>query len=277
MSGGKSDVARFAMVLESIEAQAWQDCWAAATPAVREALGLRTLVHDRAFAMAADGLDSLLMNRVIGLGLAAPVSAAALDAFEAFYAGRQSFAYNVSPFATPVTTPELLTERGLATFFHHVKWARQAERVAERASTLRVQRVDGARAAEWSLLASETFAGGSEHAREWLAALIGRPGWQLFVTLDGDQVVGGAALFVRGQCAWLGMGATRESHRGRGSQSLLLAARINAALEAGAVWLTTETAPNWPELDPVSFRNVQRAGFAPLYERASWIRPPRAS
>ena len=26
------------MVLESIEAQAWQDCWAAATPAVREAL-----------------------------------------------------------------------------------------------------------------------------------------------------------------------------------------------------------------------------------------------
>jgi hypothetical protein len=67
--------------------------------------------------------------------------------------------------------------------------------------------------------------------------------------------------------AWLGFGATLKSHRGRGAQGAILAARIRAALEAAAKSISTETGiPHADETGP-SFKNIQRAGFRIAYER----------
>jgi hypothetical protein len=82
-----------------------------------------------------------------------------------------------------------------------------------------------------------------------------------------------AALFVHERAAWLGAAATLESHRRQGAQGAMFARRIADALDQGARVLTTETAPDWPDLPGESLRNAARAGFHPAYERPSWIRP----
>jgi GNAT superfamily N-acetyltransferase len=102
---------------------------------------------------------------------------------------------------------------------------------------------------------------------DWLAALPGRPRWLCFVGFDGDAPAAAGALFIDGACAWLGIGATVGSHRKRGAQSALLAARINVAIASGCTLLTTETGiPDGGEPAP-SYANIQRAGFAVAYPR----------
>jgi GNAT superfamily N-acetyltransferase len=69
-----------------------------------------------------------------------------------------------------------------------------------------------------------------------------------------------------------GLGATLAEHRGQGAQTALLAARIEAAREAGAGVLTTETGIPAPGEAGPSFHNIQRAGFAIAYRRANMQR-----
>ncbi|MBI5169496.1 MAG: hypothetical protein HZA61_08415 [Candidatus Eisenbacteria bacterium] len=264
-----------ARVLEAIEASAWRDVWAAAPESVRASLGLRTVEREGALVIAADHIESLLMNRVLGGGLQGSLDTRTLDAIEKFFAGRQPYAINLSPLARPDGVTGALMDRGLATYFHHVKWARDSSPYTPaRATDLRIAPVDAALAPAWAELSADAFVHGAEGGAAWLASLHGRRGWRMFVALDGAQVVAGGALFTHGSCGWLGMGITRDSHRARGAQSALLAARIAAAHAAKARWLTTETAPNWEDLNPVSWRNVERAGFGVIYDRPSWIRPP---
>ena len=65
-----------------------------------------------------------------------------------------------------------------------------------------------------------------EQLAPWLAAIVGREGWRAYVVRDRDMAVGGAAMFVSGRTAWLGIGAVQEGARRRGGQGALLARRI---------------------------------------------------
>jgi GNAT superfamily N-acetyltransferase len=102
-----------------------------------------------------------------------------------------------------------------------------------------------------------------------LSALAGAAGWHCFVAWDGDEPAGGGALYVDGELGWLGIGATRPAFRRRGSQSAILAARIDAARALGVKRLTTETG----EQVEASYRNILRAGFAEAYLRPNWRSP----
>jgi hypothetical protein len=84
---------------------------------------------------------------------------------------------------------------------------------------------------------------------------------------DGGTPAAAGALFIDGGCAWLGIGATVGSHRKRGAQSALLAARIDAAIASGCALLTTETGIPQPGEPAPSYANIQRAGFAVAYPR----------
>ena len=65
-------------------------------------------------------------------------------------------------------------------------------------------------------------------------------------------------------------------HRGKGAQSAILAARIEAAAAAGCEIVTTETgAPRDGQPGP-SYRNIVRAGFEPHYVRANYLSSPEA-
>ena len=51
-----------------------------------------------------------------------------------------------------------------------------------------------------------------------------------------------------------------------------VAARIEAAREAGCRWVCVETAPDTPEMPNPSTHNLHRMGFADAYERPNWVK-----
>ena len=260
-------------LLERTEMAAWQSMYAAATPDVASALGMSHCMIGGALAIRMTGRESLLHNRVIGLGVFEPATAQALDEVRDYFTGVDAHAVNLPPLTDPAQLHEQLRGRGYASFFHHVKWTRGTQPAAASTSALRVQCVSADHAATYGELAARITIDGLPAHAAWSASHVGLPGWRHYLAWDGATPVATAALYVNGDGAWLGAASTLESHRGRGAQGALLAARVEGAIAAGAKALTVETGPNWPELDPVSYRNVERAGFQVAYERPSWIFP----
>ncbi len=262
-----------AMRIEQVEARAWIDTHSAAPAAAITALGLRTRSQGAVALLTADRSESLLDNRAIGMGVLEPATDAMLDGVLQHYAhGATGFAINLSPFAQPADTAARLASRGLQTFFHHVKWIRGSGPAPSVVTRLRVTLASAADAGLYAATLHPEDAPDRAAQIEWTAAMVGRPGWGHVLAWDGDEPVAGAAVFVDGENAWLGHAHTREEFRRQGAQQALLAERIRFAAATGARLLTTETAPDWPDLPRESLRNVARAGFRVAYERPSWIR-----
>jgi len=264
-----------AVRIERIESLAWLDQHAAAPAAAITALGLRTRAIGHAALLAADRSDSLLNNRAIGVGMLEAATPELLDAVEAHYApSPQGFAINLCPLAEPNDVSRELARRGFQTWFHHVKWVRGVSTPPPLAHELHVSHVTAADAERFAEVQHDDDTPERAAQMEWTVACVGRPGWTHLLAWDGDEPVAGAAVFVHHDTAWLGHARTRDSSRRRGAQQTLLAERIRVAGAAGATLLTTETAPDWPDLPRESLRNVARAGFRITYERPSWIRFP---
>jgi GNAT superfamily N-acetyltransferase len=105
------------------------------------------------------------------------------------------------------------------------------------------------------------------------ANVVGRERWHCFVAYDGTAPVAAGALFESGDAGWLGAAATLESHRGRGAQSAILAARVERARELGLRVLVTETGVPRDGRPGASFRNILRSGFRPTYVRPNYASP----
>jgi hypothetical protein len=236
----------------------------------RSELGLRATALAGGYAMAADGHESLLQNRVLGLGLYEPLNDAALDSVIAYYPPDKGFAINLCPFAEPADSNELLARHGFATFFHHLKWVRDAAPAAAVETSLELVTIGPDRAQEWATLYSEIH-GLSPAYASWSASAVGRDGWTHHLALDRGRPVAAAAMFVQEGLAWLGKMGTLEADRNRGAQGALIAARVNTGIASGVRTFALETAPAWPELPGGSLRNAARAGFRPAYARPSWV------
>ena len=264
-----------ALVLERIELAAWRDVHAAATPTDHAALGLRARELAGALVLSCDRDESLLMNRVLGLGQQQPVTGELLDTLVSHYQGRApGFAINLAPFAEPTGLEDALAARGFGTFFHHLKWWRDDAPLAAPAGGPELRRATARDARAWSTLAAELFEWSAPHA-EWFARVIDRPGWWHGLAFDDTRPIATAAMYMHEGAAWFGLAGTLESHRRRGAQGALFAARVAAARAMGARVFTLETAPDWPEVPGESLRNARRAGFHPAYERPSWVWPVR--
>jgi hypothetical protein len=260
-----------ALALEHIELLAWRDLLEAASPADRSALGLRSARIASGFAMAADGPESLLQNRVLGLGLRELLTESVLEESIAHYPDGKSFALNLCPFAELTGASAQLLRQGFATFFHHLKWVRDDAPVTAVVTTLEVVEIGRSRAHEWAALYAEIHDLSPAYAT-WSASAVGREGWTHHLALDQERPVAAAAMYVHDDLAWLGKMGTLEPDRKRGAQGALIAARVNAGLAAGVRTFAMETAPDWPDLPGGSLRNAARAGFRPAYARPSWVR-----
>ena len=85
--------------------------------------------------------------------------------------------------------------------------------------------------------------------------------------LDGE-IAGVGALRQFEGLGYLTFASTIETHRRKGVQSALIAARVDAAHEAGCSRLTVAGSPG-----ETTERNATRLGFAPLCARLSFARP----
>jgi GNAT superfamily N-acetyltransferase len=141
---------------------------------------------------------------------------------------------------------EQLAVRGYTQTGAWMKFRRAVDPPAPVATNLRVEETNDRDAF--------AFAGAED-----MSAVAGTSGWRCFVAFDGDEPAGCGALYLDGEIAWLGIG--------RGAQSALLAARIEAARQLGVKRLVTETGD---EVGP-SYRNILRAGFAEAYLRPNYV------
>ncbi|MFG1606983.1 hypothetical protein [Actinoplanes sp. NPDC049265] len=154
-----------------------------------------------------------------------------------------------------------------------LKWAAPVdnvlEAVADSRTELRVARVEPPDARRWSEKMWEIFGMVDEAAIGAATAVLDQPGWQGYSAWDGDEIAAVGLLHIRGQFAQLLSGATAEKYRSRGAQSALIAARAQAAQQAGAKWITAETSVEPGGLN-TSARNLKRAALTNVYKKTFW-------
>ncbi len=278
---------------EGIELEMYTDFYRAIPRELGNRLGIRMVPTVREegdsgaggrpgpFHLVARGFDHPMFNRTLGI---LERATEALEAARGLFAaeGIRRWMVQVPPGAETPGFREAARSAGLV---RHRGWAKHAGRLdakgpdavtAPPASGLGIRRVRGSEQAEdWARIVTECFAMPPDF-QPWLAALVLRPSWRLFLALDGDEPVAAAALFrsaLDPEVAQLNFAGTRESHRGRGAQSALVARRLAEAREAGARWIVTETDEELPDRPNPSYRNVVRLGLPVRYVRANWGPP----
>jgi hypothetical protein len=258
--------------IEFVERDAWIDMYRAGSDALRAELGIECREIDGGALYVCRKIDHIQFNRLTALGIASAARAEALDAaIAAFDAARvRNWIVHVAPHAVGLSA--LCEAGGLMPYTRTwAKFIRGPERFAAR-TDLAVREIGPEHGDLFGKVAVAGF-GMPPFVAPWLAALVGRPRWRCFMAFDGEEPVATGAVYIDKPAAWLGIGATLPSYRGRGAQGAILAARIEAVARDGCTVLSTETGiPHEGEAGP-SFRNIQRAGFRIAYERPNMSRP----
>jgi GNAT superfamily N-acetyltransferase len=240
---------------ERAELEAMRD-WVAASPGGAIELarsGSTVAVRSKAYAVRE-------LNRIIGL-----YDLKALRELAPWYEGN-SFWVALDPEAG---LDDELQALGFVPDYAWQKFERGLEPVHAR-TDLRV--VDAESPADFGTAFAEGY-GLPPALEDFAAAVVGRPCWHCFVAYDGAQPVAAGALFESGEAGWLGAAATLPSHRGRGAQGAILAARVERARECGLRVLVTETGVPRDGQPGASFRNILRSGFRPTYVRPNYASP----
>ena len=258
---------------ERIEAAAALDLVHTLSPATRERYGAYAeRIGESGVVVGMRRLDVPMFNRAFALGLDGGVVAdETLDRIQERYAaGGVKFLVQVTLGAETDELRARLEGRGLRRADNWVKVHRGADPPPHLHTDLRVEQVGP----EWARPFGEVVCAGFglplEHG-VLTHGLLGAPGWRQYLAFDGDTPVAAGALLVQGQTAWLGLGATLASHRGRGGQGALMARRIREALALGCRDIFTETGEQTPERPNPSYRNMLRAGFRLLYLRRNYV------
>jgi hypothetical protein len=258
--------------LERIEIDAWRDYCAAAPPPFAQAVGLETIDLDGPLLALCRRIDHYQFNRLLGGGLGSDVHGNALDMAAARFreAGLRNGYLQIAPGARAATLEAKARAIGLKPMERTwVKFSRGDQAVPAVPTSLVIEPAQPAAAMHFGRAVVAGF-GMPEALAPWLAAIVGRKGWHAYVARDGAAVVGGAAMYVEGGRAWLGIGAVQATAQRRGGQAALLARRIADGLKQGARWFATETGKPLAGEPHPSFSNIQRAGFEIAYERPNW-------
>jgi hypothetical protein len=260
-------------LLERSEFEAMEDLVFAATPALAETCGLLSRRLPEAHLLLAARVDILALNRIGAMGVRAPVGDGALDMCLTFArdAGVRRLFAQLVPGARPPDLPARLGQRGFRFYNRWVKLHRRSGPAPAAPTSLRIAQVGAEHATVFGTLVSRAF-GWPAPVAAWVSLSVGRPRWRHYMAFDGDDAAATAAMFVAGDVAWLGFGATESTVRGRGAQSALLARRIADATALGCRHLVLETAEPAGEKPAPSFRNVTRLGFVECYRRENWMR-----
>jgi hypothetical protein len=257
-----------AELIEFGEAGAFDDIFAASP--VND--GQRVAHITGATLLIAPSMPVILFNRVLGLGLRAPIDEGVVKQIAGTYrdAGVKQWAIQIAPNVLTSATEMLFAAHGLRRAGHWEKVYRAASSDVQVKTDFTVRRIGVEMAKEFAEVCVAAF-GMHPSLKAGLVALVGRRGWQHCMAFDGALPVACGSLFVNGKVGWLGMGGTLPTHRRRGAQGEIMAMRVRAAHDAGCAWVITETGADTPEHPNPSFHNMLRTGFLHAYQRPEFI------
>ena len=263
-----------------IEQSALHDLFAAASPALRARTGLFVTRSPGLLCFGAPGVPSLIVNRVFLDGAALGASGSALPAAALPGAlhryerrGVDRYLLHVCAQADQLAAQHALHAAGLRPYHRAwVKLARDDQPVAEVEAPLEVDLCRLAEAEAFAALVTQAF-GVAPDTAPLLVALVQRPRWHVYVARDRGVPVAAGALFVQGEVAHLGLGATSAAYRGQGLQRALLARRLRTAHALGCRMVASETGVALPGEPNPSYDNLRALGLQVLETRTNYVRP----
>ncbi|WP_225854526.1 hypothetical protein [Micromonospora sp. ALFpr18c] len=240
---------------------------------VRDALGIRTARIGGGVVLSMRHDPTGYWSKALGFGFDEPVTgdliARVCDVYRA--EGTPGAVIQIAPDRLPADWDEICARETITPGSVWVKMAGEIAALRPGRTDLRVGPVPDELVDEWTSVVLRCFGMPEQHLAPMLAAGVRDPGFRPFAAWDGTQMVAAANLFVHGEVASLNTGATLPTHRGRGAQSGLLAARVAAAAAAGCRWVTAETGRPDPGTSNPSLDNMRRLGLTLLYERRNWV------
>ena len=262
------------VTVEHAEMFAFEDAYRAAPPDFAAGTGMRYEWLGAALLVSLPAIDAKVFNRVLGLGTIEPATEEIIDrALAHFHESRvYDHAFPVTGDTQPAEVSEWLHRRGMQPIDSWVKVYRDNAPVQPIKTDLRVVEIGPDAAWHFADAVSEGF-GSPDWQGYWLSALVGRPGWRIYVAYDGDTPAATGAMFVRDGVAWLGFGATRPEFRRRGAQGAIMAQRLQDGIDMGCKWFVTETWEPGPDEPNPSLNNMYRSGFQFAFRRLNYAYP----
>ncbi len=216
-------------------------------------------------------------SKALGFGCTEPVTGQLIDQVIGFYRAEHcpGAVIQIAPASLPSDWPTICSRNNIRPDSHWIKLACSIDDFQPGKNTdLRIGSVGPEDFSRWASTALRVYGMPEEGLADMLAAGLAHPSFRPFAAWDGDEIVATANLFIHGEIGSLNTAATLPTHRNRGAQSALIAARAKEAANAGCRWLCAETGrPADGEINP-SLNNLASAGLRPLYYRQNWTWTP---
>jgi hypothetical protein len=266
---------------ERIEADFMSHYVSSATGRVKSRLGTATMRIGGGVALSMRHDVTGYWSKALGFGFTEPITEKLMSHVLAFYEaeGTAGAVIQIAPSVLPPNWADICVHNGIQAGSPWVKLAcPTTDFVPADQTLLRVGPVFPADAEEWASTTLRGFGMPEDGLADMMAASVHEYSeFRPFAAWDGDEMVGTANLYVRGEIGSLNSAATLLGHQNQGAQSALVAARAKAAADEGCRWLVAETGVPEEGTRSPSLNNLVRAGFRPLYERQNWNwRPPTA-
>jgi len=261
---------------EHIERRMYEDMQAAANENLRVRLKLAGHETGSAFVSVAGALppSAIVVNIAYGLGLEQDATPDQIGEIVKCYAdaGVQRFFVQIHPQAQPAELESWLKSAGLEQTRGWMMFERAREAPPVSSTSLMVREAKPDDADAFGRIVCDAFDLGDE-AIPWMACLVGRPGWHIYMSFDEGEPAGTGVLFVENRLGYLTFGATTPKYRGRGGQSAVLATRIAIANDLGCRLIATSTGEAIPGDPQHSYSNIEKMGFRPRYVRRNFAPP----
>lgn len=261
--------ATLSSALEYTEAAAWAQYYRpTATPQSKLA------IIASATAGAIPEVDTLALNRVIGLGLAASVSPADVDRAVAFYRRARVPRFLVQhPTLGNPALPNWLRSRGFTAHHTSTKLLCVQPTAFEPLTTgLRIERIDRSRATVYGNILCAGLGWHAPGMNTWLASAIGKPKYYHYLVFFGKLPIAAGAMYVNKAYASLFLSATRPDFQEQGAQALLTQTGLAEAQALGCKYIITETDTKASSrCSGVSLENLAQLGFKEVYQRQHFL------
>jgi len=262
------------IALENVEYSAYADFYRAAPADIRAAYAVDVQQIGTSTRLTCRGVEpAAVFCRAVGLGVGRAGAESELDDVLArMNALGQRYVVPVAPQSQPPALASWLERRGFTKGYAWMKFSRPCHGAPRASSELQIRVVGPELGTDFGRVVAQGF-GMPAALAPWIGQLAGRANWVCVMAFDGSTPVAAGAVYVDGEYAWLGLGATLASHRGRGGQNALLARRLGEAAARGARVAVTETGERLPDKPSASYRNILRAGFKEMYLRQNYLSP----